>query len=228
MKDAYLPTAGETYNEWTVVVAIPKKSLCRCSCGNLNYVVNRIMALGGTKSCKPCANRKRNEERRKELLPVGKEFGKWTVVETRPRKSLCRCKCGKEKLVSNNHLLTGASDGCRDCHDADRHYGGRRLGVPREVWRRLRVAANDAVARCENPESGEYQHYGGRGITVHPDWVEDRKLFVVYLASLPGHDDPDLWLDREDNDLGYVPGNLRFVTPSVSNYNKRWSGRPRC
>jgi hypothetical protein len=45
--------------------------------------------------------------------------------------------------------------------------------------------------------------------------------FLRYLVGLDGWDQPALQLDRIDNNGGYVPGNLRFVTRSVNMANKR-------
>jgi hypothetical protein len=156
-----------------------------------------------------------------QVMEAGDKFNEWTVLVVQPRKSLCRCSCGTEKEVHNYHLKSGASPRCRECHHNDRHYGGRDLGVDRRVWRRLRVAANDAVARCTNPKHKVFGDYGGRGIRVFQEWVNDKIAFARYLATLAGHDDRSLWLDRIDNEMGYEPGNLRFVTVQTSNLNKR-------
>ena len=56
---------------------------------------------------------------------------------------------------------------------------------------------------------------------MHPAWVADRTKFLAYLVKLDGWDNHKLQLDRKDNERGYVPGNLRFVTRSVNMANKR-------
>jgi hypothetical protein len=77
------------------------------------------------------------------------------------------------------------------------------------------------LVRCNNPKSAVYPDYGGRGIKVHGPWVENRVEFLRYLVGLTGWDKPELQLDRTDNERGYEPGNLRFVTRSVNMSNKR-------
>jgi hypothetical protein len=77
------------------------------------------------------------------------------------------------------------------------------------------------IVRCTNPKAQTYPDYGGRGITVYPQWAENRVAFLRYLVSLDGWDKPQLQLDRIDNDKGYEPGNLRFVTRSANMSNKR-------
>lgn len=49
----------------------------------------------------------------------GEKYGRWTVTETSvkgtkntPRKVLCRCDCGKEKLVVPSGLINGKSKSC--------------------------------------------------------------------------------------------------------------------
>lgn len=85
----------------------------------------------------------------------------------------------------------------------------------------MRLAVNDAISRCTNKAHHAYKNYGGRGLSVYPPWIENKEEFIKYLLTLPGHDNPSLWLDREDNENGYEPGNLGFVTPSESRMNQR-------
>lgn len=99
------------------------------------------------------------------------------------------------------------ANGRRVCHE-----------LPGRVYSKLSQAARDAIRRCSDPLN---RAYGGRGISVYPQWVEDYTLFIVYLASLPGSHDASLVLDRIDNDEGYRPGNLRWVTPLESVRNRR-------
>lgn len=93
--------------------------------------------------------------------------------------------------------------------------------LPRTLYVRLFFIVRNAIARCTNPDWPRYADYGGRGINVHRPWLEDKTKFIDYLCTLPGHDDRDLVLDRTNNNKGYRPGNLRFVTRSESQFNRR-------
>lgn len=73
-------------------------------------------------------------------------------------------------------------------------------------------------ARCFNPLHKAYPDYGGRGITVHPEWVTDFGAFIAHVGRRPS---PEYSLDRIDNDKGYVPGNLRWALKKVQNNNRR-------
>jgi hypothetical protein len=98
----------------------------------------------------------------------------------------------------------------------------RRHKRPRpKGWDRIYKKAYAAIDRCTNRRNPGYKHYGGRGIRVCDEWLDDCRLFAEYLLTLPGHRDRTLVLDRIDNDGNYEPGNLRFVTPKESVANRR-------
>jgi hypothetical protein len=75
----------------------------------------------------------------------------------------------------------------------------------------------NAKRRCTNPRDPKWEDYGGRGITMYTLWLISFDDFYKHIGPRPdGH-----VLDREDNDKGYVPGNVRWVTYAVSNINRR-------
>lgn len=88
-------------------------------------------------------------------------------------------------------------------------------------WQRNCGRVRAAIARCTNKRHPDYAGCGGRGIKVYEPWLWNPRAFVQYLMTLPDHDDPYLLLDRIDNDGHYEPGNLKFSTPSESQYNRR-------
>lgn len=158
--------------------------------------------------------------RRKLRIPnVGEIFGLWTVISPGVDTCLCRCSCGTEKRVLKRNLLSNKSTKCHSC--ANSYAGARKFPWMGNGKHRLRDATDQAIVRCTNPHHPRYNDWGGRGINVYPDWLSNQSLFIEYLATLDGSDDPVLVLDRIDNDKGYEPGNLRFVTRSVSQQNQR-------
>ena len=51
------------------------------------------------------------------MISVGDQYGSWTVIDEGPLKGrnqyyLCRCACGKEKLVQGGSLRNGRSKSC--------------------------------------------------------------------------------------------------------------------
>lgn len=93
----------------------------------------------------------------------------------------------------------------------------------------LRYIYFDMVSRCTTPTHKKYPDYGGRGIGVHPLWVEDFWNFVRDVGPRPDERKTSggraYWqLDRIDNDGDYEPGNVRWATPEQQASNKRGYG----
>jgi hypothetical protein len=72
--------------------------------------------------------------------------------------------------------------------------------------------------RCLNPKSSNYADYGGRGITVHPDWIKDFPRFLSDVGHRPTSQHS---LDRINNDGNYEPGNVRWATKKEQRANQR-------
>jgi len=75
------------------------------------------------------------------------------------------------------------------------------------------------IARCYNPNQTGYENYGGRGITVCDEWLNDRQAFIDW-AKTHGYD-PKLEIDRVDNDGNYSPENCRWATGTQQQLNSR-------
>lgn len=79
------------------------------------------------------------------------------------------------------------------------------------AWQLMRL-------RCTDPEHAAYPSYGGRGITMYEAWIEDPAAFIAHVGLRPT---PKHEIDREDNERGYEPGNVRWVTRTVNSRNRR-------
>lgn len=157
----------------------------------------------------------------KQSIKVGDTFQRWTVIgfgrDSRGKKSnQCQCKCGNIRYVRKEKLLNGSSRSCGCLRDEELTKHGMTKNSIRssshEYW-----VWNAMVQRCTNTNDRGYMNYGGRGITVHPDWLKFEG-FYRDMGSRPGK---GYSLEREDNDKGYGPDNCKWATRKQQNTNKR-------
>lgn len=72
-------------------------------------------------------------------------------------------------------------------------------------------------SRCYNPKASRYEHYGGKGVTVCPEWLNDFQAFYDWAMS-HGYSD-ELSIDRIDVNGNYEPGNCRWEPPKGQSNN---------
>jgi hypothetical protein len=130
---------------------------------------------------------------------------------------ICRCECGKVKSMLGDGLRSGKTKSC-GCKVHRQLSDNEVLSSKRNryyrIWRNIKT-------RCFNPNSKDYNRYGGRGVTICEKWVDDSRNFIDYIQSLRGGNDPQLTLDRIDSDKNYEPGNLRWASPALQARNRQ-------
>lgn len=73
------------------------------------------------------------------------------------------------------------------------------------------------LSRCLRPNDVAYQYYGGRGITVCAEWVDDYDQFYADMGERP----QGMTLDRTDSNLGYSAGNCQWAPRKAQANNQR-------
>lgn len=160
---------------------------------------------------------------------VGTVFSRLTVIGiAEPRitndgrkqaMSLCQCECGKQIVTRNAELERGGSKSC-GCLTVEK--SKQRLlkhGFSTSLTGRSVQAAN---ARCNNNKHVAFKNYGGRGITINPEWIKNPQLLIDEIGPRPSS---DYTLDRINNDGNYESGNVRWATRSEQAKNKRKRAR---
>lgn len=173
------------------------------------------------------------------LQLIGQRYGRLVVIDNAPKAAggrarwLCKCDCGNLAIVKGNNLRRQIrptrSCGClyRETRFTNNlQHGGAGNGSRR---RPLYSMWNSIKGRCLCPTNAAYKWYGGRGITVSPEWIHDFAAFEAYiLANLGPKPTPKHSIDRIDNDFGYCPGNLKWSTQVEQVANSRPMTVPRC
>lgn len=151
----------------------------------------------------------------------GMRFGWLTVVHREhaaQSKSVlwrCLCDCGNEVVVSGGNLRSGHTKSCGCYRERVRPTLHKVHGLCRT---RLYRIYHSMKKRCYNPNSQFYHRYGGRGIDICEEWLNDFTAF--YAWALENGYAEGLSIDRIDNDKGYSPQNCRWVDGSTQRRNR--------
>lgn len=155
-------------------------------------------------------------------------YGRLTVIEVvlddlrvRRQKAIfwrCKCICGKEVIVSGVSLRAGDTTSCGcSCIErcaamtTKRTTHGKTKTIEYKIWSSMK-------ARCNNAKTKVYADYGGRGITVCPEWLNSFETFYSDMGPRPSK---DYSLDRKDNDKGYYKENCKWATRVEQQNNTR-------
>lgn len=153
---------------------------------------------------------------------TGQTFGRLTVIETAGRNARgrlvwhCKCSCG-ERLVTptTDDLRSGNT---RSCGCLSREKSGDRVRTHGRSETRLYETWCNIIRRTTNPNHNSYPDYGGRGITMSPEWRRSFEAFARDMGPTYRH---GLSIDRIDVDGNYEPGNVRWATPKEQARNTR-------
>lgn len=161
---------------------------------------------------------------------IGRVFGRLTVTAVNERSSIgdgnhsyvCTCACGGRKVTKWKNLSEGRTKSC-GCLYAETHTKKpKQVNAP--VARRVATTSHPLyntwrgmVRRCYDPSHKSFRYYGGRGITVCRQWLENFHAFAEAMGERPAGTS----IDRVDPDTGYEPGNCRWADTAAQAKNIR-------
>lgn len=156
---------------------------------------------------------------------TGKRFDKLTVIKqvgvskNRYAKWECVCDCGRTVIRTTDVLnrKTRHSCGCLNDNNLARMSNGNIThGMTGTRLYRVYKGMRD---RCYYPNSDRYNAYGGRGIRICKEWLEDKNKFFEW-ALQNGYRD-DLTIERIDVNGDYCPENCKWIPMSEQYKNKQ-------
>lgn len=84
---------------------------------------------------------------------------------------------------------------------------------------RINSVYRSMKSRCYNEKDKGFKNYGGRGIKICDEWLNNYHLFRKWALS--NGQAMGLEIDRINNDGNYEPSNCRFVTKQENGQNRR-------
>lgn len=200
------------------------KVKCICDCGNKHEAKVALLRMGKIKSC-GCLNK----EPRKNDFNIGDKVGRLLIKDffyksKGHRYANCICDCGREVsilLSALRHDKHTKSCGCLgrenqsnkvSIHGESKRKVGRYAHSLYAIWRAMKE-------RCYRKKHSHYDSYGGRGINVCEEWLDDFIKFKEDSLKLGWQE--GLTIERINVDRDYEFDNVTFIPLSEQGKNRR-------
>lgn len=195
------------------------KWLCQCDCGNTRICPTPELRRGKAKHC-GCL--------KVENL-VGKRFNKLVVIKRVENSTkglarwLCQCDCGNLTIVATSPLKNShiKSCGCLQKEKAGKNLIKHGLTKNKDFYRLMHIRKGMKI-RCYSIKSDDYKNYGGRGIKICDEWLnEENGMINFYNWAINNGYKDNLSIDRINVNGNYEPNNCRWITNKEQCNNKR-------
>ena len=138
----------------------------------------------------------------------------WTLIkdiDTENAEYLC--VCGNVKVVRKRNVLDNRSKSCGCMRNIDHIF----LGKTKEFRQGLKRIFSAMKQRCYNENHFSYKYYGGKGIGIFENWLNESNSFYIWAMNNGYFEGASI--DRIDPNLSYYPDNCRWVTVSENSKN---------
>lgn len=207
---------GMVFGKWTVIDAVPiytkggqRNVKVQCECGTIEYKHWSSLRLGKTKQCKKCARLSRRTD-----IEVGKTYKGWTVIGDAENikgqlRYKSRCSCGNERYMTATALMDKSRwFKCKECATHE--------SIEGIVVRNGKVG-DLTLSKVNNIQAKAKLRNIDFNLTIEYLW----KLYVAQdrKCAITGDELPSIQkasLDRIDSKIGYIEGNVQWVTSQAN------------
>ena len=150
---------------------------------------------------------------------IGEKVGRLVVLQQgngskdKRRTWICKCDCGNSIELTTKRLRSNIdatkSCGCILNEKLTTHNASKTREY--NIWLGIKT-------RCFDVNHHSYEKYGGKGITLYKDWVNNYQSFINYIGLAPSKKHS---IDRIDNTKDYEPGNIRWATAKQQTDNRK-------
>lgn len=154
---------------------------------------------------------------------VGRKFGRLTVIKVSNMRTSenrlkyeCVCECGNEVVVDGKSLRNGHT---KSCGCLSKELSRSRSKTHGKCKSKLYTIFGGMKQRCYYKNNIRYSDYGGRGIKICDEWLNNFDVFYKW-AMAHGYKE-NLTIDRIDVNGNYEPSNCRWTDVETQANNKQ-------